>query len=376
MHRGALTHCEVDLDTSLRAFRDLPTGVAVWQLRDPKDVRSLRCVGVNPACERELRASMGFAIGKPITECFPKLLDTPLPEMYRSVVLSGKPHTFGELIYRDARIPEGVFWVECFPLPEGCVGVALENITDRKRMAENQSRALEVLHRIIVHLNEAPTVLEAAQYCVDEICTQIGWPVGRFFLSDITSPSRFVANPVWHFCDARRFKAFRKATELYERDLTNKLTLEYRAIQGQKAGLTRSIGFSVVENNFLRGVLEFSSETAVPLDENFLRAISNVGIQLGQVFARERAALEHDRLQRRILSQNAHRDAMKKVLFGGHSLLSGAVTSLESLKAGRVAPRTSTCTLIETTRVMRRYLDQLEKITAVPPEMPLNLQME
>jgi hypothetical protein len=373
MHQGACIHSEVDLDTSLRAFRGLPVGVAVWQLRDPRDVRSFRFVGVNPACERELRTPLTFAMGKPMTECFPKLLDTPAPERYRTVVLSGKPDTLGELVYRDARIPEGVFWVECFPLPEKCVGIALENITDRKRTHENQSRALEVLHRITVHLNETPTVLEAAQFCVDEICKQIGWPVGRFFLSDEACVSRFQPNSVWHFCEVGRFSAFRKATELYERDVTNRLALEYRAIQGQKAGLTRSVGFSVVENDFLRGVLEFSSESAVPLDENFLRVISNVGLQLGQVFARERAVREQGRLQQRLVSQNADRDAMSKLLSNGTSSLSGAVASLESLKQGCLATASSTRRLAETTRLMRRYLDQLGKITAAPIEMRSNL---
>ena len=109
MHQGACTVQEVDLHTSLNAFRSLPTGVAVWQLRDPKDVRSFRLGGVNPAAERELRAPLKFAVGKSITECFPKLLDSPVPERYRRVVLSGKPDTLGEFEYRDARIPEGVF---------------------------------------------------------------------------------------------------------------------------------------------------------------------------------------------------------------------------------------------------------------------------
>src|SRR5579863_7002127 len=254
MHQGACTVREVDFVTSLRAFHKLPVGVVIWQLRDPRDVRSLYFVGVNPAAERELRVTVGFAVGKSISECFPKFLDTPAPERYRQVVLSGKPDTFGEIAYQDARIPEGVFWLDSFPLPGGCIGVALENITERKREFERQSRALNLVHHITLFLNKAPSVIEAAQFCVDEVCTQLSLPVGRFFLSDETSPSRFVPNPVWHFADVRRFRAFRTATELYERDLTNKLALEHRAMQGRKAGLVRSVGFSVVENDFLRGV--------------------------------------------------------------------------------------------------------------------------
>jgi hypothetical protein len=222
MHTEACSLREIDLSSSLRAFRTLPIGVTVWQLRDPNDLRSLRLIDANPAAEREFRAPLGFAVGKPIVECFPKLLDTPLPERCRRVVLSGKPETLGEFAYRDACIPEGVFWADVFPLPDRSVGLALENITERKRTTQNQTRALQLLHRVTVHLNEMPALLQAAQFCVDEICAQIGWPVGHFFLSDEACGSHFLPNPVWHLSDMNRFRAFRKATELFERDLTNK----------------------------------------------------------------------------------------------------------------------------------------------------------
>ena len=108
MHQGSCIVNEVDLDTSLSAFRTLPVGVVVWQLRDPRDLRSLRLVGGNTAAERELRASIDFAVGKPVTESFPKLLETAIPTRFKQVVMSGKPDTFGELLYQDSRIPESV----------------------------------------------------------------------------------------------------------------------------------------------------------------------------------------------------------------------------------------------------------------------------
>jgi hypothetical protein len=366
MHQGACAVREVDLDTSLRAFHSLPTGVAVWQLRDARDVRSFRFVGVNPAGERELRAPLAFAVGKSITECFPKLLDTPVPERYRSVVLSGKPDTFGELVYRDARIPEGVFWVDCFPLPERCVGVAVENITERKRMTRAQGNALQLLHRVTVFLNDAPTALEAAQFCIDEVCAQIGWPVGRFFLSDETCASRYLPNPVWHLSDPHRFAAFRKATELYELNVTNPLTLEYRTIQGQKAGLTKSVGFKVVENDFLRGVLEFSSESCAPLDEHIFRAISNIGFQLGQVFARERLREQYGRLQELISSRDADQSAISRVLFSGRASLSAEISSLETHRRSRKSVAASSREVVESMRQMRKHLDELRRLVAKP----------
>jgi PAS domain-containing protein len=374
MHQGACPVREVRLDTSLRAFLTLPFGVAVWQLRAPGDLRSLRFVGANPAAERELGVSLAFAVGKSIAECFPKLLDTQAPELYRRVALSGQPETLGEFVFRDAHIPEGVFWIDCFPMPDSCVGISMENITERKRVLENQKRALEALNNITAYLNDMPTLFEAAQFCVDEICKQTGWPVGRFFLSDEACASRFSPNCVWHFSDVRRFGAFRKATELFERDLANKLALEYRAMQGQKAGLKRSIGFSVVGGGHLRGVLEFSSETTAPLDENFSRVISNVGLQLGQVFANERALREHDRLQEHIALLNTRRDALPEVVSSGSASLPAFVASVESLKQSCRATALSSRKLAESTRLMQSHLEQMKRLATISARISLKPQ--
>ena len=368
MRQGVSAVREGDLHRSLQAFRNLPVGVAVWQLHDLHDVRSLRFVGSNQAAERELRAPVKFAVGKPIAECFPKLLDTDVPEFCRRAVLTGKPDTLGEVAYRDAHIPPGIFWMDCFPLPERCAGIALENITERKQLIENQKLALQLLHRATLFLNGAPTVVAAAQFCVDEICTQIGWPVGRFFLSHEVSPSCFLPSQVWHFSDTHRFKAFRKATELYELDLTNMLALEYRTMHGQKAGLKRSVGFSVVENDFLRGVLEFSSEDLTPLDEHIFRAISNIGYQLGHVFARERLAREHRSVQQPMVSRDVH-DAMSIVPFSGKPSLSAAVDLPDAQSRTRLAIRTSSKELANATRQMREHFEEFKRLTAKPVEL-------
>ncbi len=362
------------VDPNLHFFRNLPMGVALWRLHDPRSVRSLRFLGVNPAGERELRAPVGFAVGKLIADCFPKLLETHVPESCRRVALSGKPDTIGEVTYHDTHIPEGIFRMDCFPLPHRCAGLVVENITERKRTIKSQNDALQLLHRVTLFLNGASTVTDAAQFCVDEICKQIGWPVGRFFLSDEASPSRFLPNPVWHVSDVHRFAAFRRATELYERDLTNRLALEHRMTQGRKAGLAKSVGFSVVENDSLRGVLEFSSENPAPLDEHAFRAISNIGFQLGQVFARER--FDHDRrlLHGSTLTDDLSDLAIWQVLERSQSIICtskaarevqeylsqiGAVTSHDVLAAMRRAK--------QSIEEARRLIAESKRLSGEPP---------
>jgi hypothetical protein len=223
-----------------------------------------------------------------------------------------------------------------------------------------------------VYLNDAPAVLEAAQFCVDEICTQIGWPVGRFFLSDESCPSRYLPNPVWHFSDPHRFAAFRKATELYELNVTNRLTLEYRTIQGQKAGLTKSVGFKVVENECLRGVLEFSSDSLEPLDEHTFRAISNIGFQLGQAFARAHLSQECSHVHELLLSRDAHHRAISRVLFNGKTSLSAAIASLQVQNRTRSLVAASSKQLLESTRQMGEHLEEMKRLMTKPIEFRPN----
>jgi len=86
-----------DLAAQLQTFHNNRLGVLIWQLEDPRDVRSLRLLDLNGAAERELGTSVRRAVGKAIIEAFPALLKTPLPERCRTVIESGIPETVGEV---------------------------------------------------------------------------------------------------------------------------------------------------------------------------------------------------------------------------------------------------------------------------------------
>jgi signal transduction histidine kinase/CheY-like chemotaxis protein len=81
-------------------------------------------------------------------EAFPHLLDTDLPGHYREVLLSGSERDLGEV---RERIGEGaderVFSVKVFPLPGHCVGVAFEDITERRRVRDDLQRTEEQLRQ-------------------------------------------------------------------------------------------------------------------------------------------------------------------------------------------------------------------------------------
>jgi len=355
-----------DLTVQLKTLSKFRRGVLVWQLEDLRDARSLRLLDLNEAAERELGACVREGVGKVIAETFPALLNSDLPDRCRMVIASGQPESVGEVRYSDSRIQDSVFWFECIPLPGNCVGTAFENITARKRSEQTKDGALRLLHKITMAINGSITASEAAQVCLREVCLQIGWPVGRLFITDEHSAKRFVPNPIWYFSDAHRFEGFRQATEMFEQDLTNKFVLEHRVRQGKRAGLTRSVGFSVLEGNRLRAVLEFSSETATPLDGTLVRAIGDIGVQLGRVFEREGAALE---IQRMLRQDEERRSASKKLRACTKRYGPPLKVCLERLRHQKLTGgRTSARQMASSIKLMQRCLDEMREIGTPPIE--------
>jgi hypothetical protein len=145
-------------------------------------------------------------------------------------------------------------------------------------------------------------------------------------------------------------------------DLTNKFVLEHQLQQGEKAGLTRSVGFSVLEGNRLIGFLEFSSETATQLDGTLVSAICDIGVQLGRVFEREGAARKIERMQRQ---DEEHRGATKKlractVRYGPPLQASLERLRNQKLTGGRASARQMASSL----KLMQRCLNEMRQISA------------
>jgi hypothetical protein len=157
---------------------------------------------------------------------------------------------------------------------------------------------------------------------------------------------------------------------MFEQDLTNKFVLDYRMRQGTKAGLIRSLGFSVLEGNTLRAILEFSSETAAPLDDALVSAIGDIGVQLGRVFEREGAAKAIQRMQR----QDQERLSTTKKLRActgryGPSLKA----SLERLRtAGLTGGSATARQLASSIELMQHCLAEMREIGSPPVEFGRN----
>ncbi|MEA5597584.1 PAS domain S-box protein [Rivularia sp. UHCC 0363] len=133
--------------------KNIQIGLCIWEMEDIDDINSFRLGTTNPAASQMLGLDIQNYIGKPMEECFPNLLDEdhiPIVESYVEVVKSKQIKDLGEFPYGDERISKSFFKVTAFPLPGNLVGVAFDNVTERKRI-ETALAESERLYRNVVN---------------------------------------------------------------------------------------------------------------------------------------------------------------------------------------------------------------------------------
>ena len=128
--------------------RNVQIGLAVWSVGDPDDVATILLVAYNPAAERLARRSLQGAVGKTFRDVLPFAPGGQLESLIRDVARDGKVRETSVHGSRDAADPTRSVTLKAFPLPGGCVGIAIEDITAQTltlQMAAAEQHVFEMI---------------------------------------------------------------------------------------------------------------------------------------------------------------------------------------------------------------------------------------
>lgn len=194
-----------------------------------------------------------------------------------------------------------------------------------KEKNHQSSNLLQLLHQTIVAANQAPTVEEAWQSVVEQICVYSGWPVGHVYLFDVDMAEALVSAKIWYFDQPRQFEKFRQITET-SRFLpgayfpgrvftTGKPTWMLniadnpdflRAEQARETGLKIGFAVPVLADEKAIAVLEFFSYKDVEPSGQFLEVMTYLGIQIGHAIEHKRTKENLERSRRRLQALFEH----------------------------------------------------------------------
>jgi len=134
---------EEELKRSVDIVNNIQVGLYICRLEDIRDTegRTFVLISANRAAVEMAGIPLENLIGKTIDESFPNLRDAGLAQACAEVVRSGKAMVLEDFQYRDERVGEALVALKAFPLPDNCVGIIFEDITERRRLAEQLRQA-------------------------------------------------------------------------------------------------------------------------------------------------------------------------------------------------------------------------------------------
>ena len=168
---------------------------------------------------------------------------------------------------------------------------------------------MRLLRTAAMASNEASSAAEAMRICIEEICGYTGWALGHAYVCRLEENAEAVPAGVWYVDGSERFEAFLAVTAAtrfpvgvglpgrvlssgeaaWITDLAADQNFP-RAAQAQRCGIKAGLAFPVLIGKEVAAVLEFFSlETERPR-EDLIDVMRQVGVQLGRVIERERAA--------------------------------------------------------------------------------------
>ena len=207
----------------------------------------------------------------------------------------------------------------------------VQDITEAKHLEQvlrAQSESLRLVSRFALAVNEDASIEDAFQAGLNEICSYADWSVGHVFKISKHGSAEWVSTGLWHLDDAKRYAAFRAATEqaklaigvglpgrvhaenqaIWTTDFASDLSTP-RAELAAEVGLKSCFGVPVMVGPDVVAILEFFTERENAVDDQTRTVVLQIATQLGRVVERERSVdaleAEKEKLEERVEQRTA-----------------------------------------------------------------------
>jgi signal transduction histidine kinase/putative methionine-R-sulfoxide reductase with GAF domain len=278
-----------------------PIGLGFWD-------RDLRYVRVNEALAVINELSAEEHQGRTFAEVIPHLAPV-LEPIARRVLETGDPVTALEMSAGTPSDPQAQrFWLSSYyPVLAADgealgVGAVVEEVTDRRR-AEQRT---ELQHAVTRILSVTDSVEAAVSKVLEAVCLRLGWDVGCYWPLDPEEPRLTWVREGVH---VEGFVELTRLTPLSPALLPGRVAesgdaewLEdfspatfQRISVAQAERLTSGVGFPILIEGEVAGVLEIFSQARRPRDPEIQQTLFAIGGQLGQFLRRKR--VEDERVQ-------------------------------------------------------------------------------
>ncbi len=133
------------LRASTEVIRAIPSGLIIYQFEPPD---KLFLIDANPAALKYTGLKLEECVGKEFHDLWPEGVEDGILNHYLDVIRTSQPFAH-ELIFSPGQRLKGAYYVVAFKMPEDRLGVAFEDITERKRAQEELFSSRQMLELVL-----------------------------------------------------------------------------------------------------------------------------------------------------------------------------------------------------------------------------------